>query len=264
MTHKPSELFCIAARALFGDAFKAPLARFLDVAVDRVDDWAKGRGNRPPQGVWYEVARELKKRGIDRPDLDVLLMEQGDYPTTRTYEIPGVCHIGVKAAADGTFPIVEYTATWPMGWWGRLQDHVRMLPENTAAFRLERDNKRGDPTLVHVLDAVRYPDGTLDVSAILGNAAPMRTIDADFDTVVLREFKSGRPVVRWSQDEQAKLQQRLDRFVGDRGLKRATIRVDDRYLGLVVSGRCTSADVGPLQTWLENEFAAKVRKGTST
>jgi hypothetical protein len=50
-----AELFTAACRALWGDRFKAPAAATLEVSVDRVDDWSKGRGHPPPDGVWREL-----------------------------------------------------------------------------------------------------------------------------------------------------------------------------------------------------------------
>ncbi len=69
-----AELFSRTGRALFGEHFKAPLANALNVSVDRVDDWSKGRGNVPPEGVWQELAALVNLRQIElNPLRDALL-----------------------------------------------------------------------------------------------------------------------------------------------------------------------------------------------
>jgi hypothetical protein len=58
----PADLLTQVGRALFGDRWKADMAHALKVSVDRVDDWSKGRGNPPPQGVWFEIGGFIKDR----------------------------------------------------------------------------------------------------------------------------------------------------------------------------------------------------------
>lgn len=67
----PAQLFAAVGTTLYGDHFKAPLAKALNLSVDRVDDWSKGRGNGPPQGVWLEMAGLLQDRERLLPMLKV-------------------------------------------------------------------------------------------------------------------------------------------------------------------------------------------------
>jgi hypothetical protein len=64
-----AQAFAQIGRALFGDHFKAPMAAVLEVSVDRVDDWGKGRGNPPPAGVWRDLVQILDDRLSSLPRL---------------------------------------------------------------------------------------------------------------------------------------------------------------------------------------------------
>jgi hypothetical protein len=64
-----SRAFLQIGRALFGDHFKAPMAAALEISVDRVDDWSKGRGNPPPAGVWRDLVQILDDRLSNLPRL---------------------------------------------------------------------------------------------------------------------------------------------------------------------------------------------------
>jgi hypothetical protein len=64
-----AQVFSQIGRALYGDHFKAPMAAALEVSVDRVDDWSKGRANAPPTGVWRDLVQILDDRVSGLPRL---------------------------------------------------------------------------------------------------------------------------------------------------------------------------------------------------
>jgi hypothetical protein len=64
MTRKPPRPPIIQyGEALFGERWKAPLARALGVNIRTVKRWAAGEFQ-PHDGVWDDVRAMLKKRGI--------------------------------------------------------------------------------------------------------------------------------------------------------------------------------------------------------
>jgi hypothetical protein len=81
----PADLLIVTGRALFGERWKADMAQALNaraeltggprVSVDRVDDWSKGRGNGPPQGVWLELAGLIQDRERDLPAIKAAILE---------------------------------------------------------------------------------------------------------------------------------------------------------------------------------------------
>jgi hypothetical protein len=71
----PSDLLGRVGRLLFGDRWKADMAAELKVSVDRVDDWSKGRGNPPPQGVWVEISGMIVQRKALIPGLERAVQE---------------------------------------------------------------------------------------------------------------------------------------------------------------------------------------------
>ena len=66
---RPAALFDRAALALFGEQYRAPLARALRLKrADTVDDWRTGRAN-VPKGVWNDMIALLAGRRSEMPDL---------------------------------------------------------------------------------------------------------------------------------------------------------------------------------------------------
>jgi hypothetical protein len=63
MTRKSNRPIVIYGEALFGEQWKAPLARALGVNVRTVKRWAAGEFQ-PHDGVFDDVRAMLKRRGI--------------------------------------------------------------------------------------------------------------------------------------------------------------------------------------------------------
>jgi len=108
---------------------------------------------------------------------------------------PGACQLWREAAADGTFPIVEYTATGAHGLDGAGCCRTMcgwLLPAITA--QSGPAGRQSGVDLVHVSDCRASLMGR-DVSAFLKNAAPARVIDADFDhSGTSKSSSPGRPL----------------------------------------------------------------------
>ena len=145
-----------AGRALFGPDWRAPLAGALNIRTNSIDDMSTGR-SRIPSGMWNEIALLIQDRVALLPHVQAEVLARAAEPMHRLYRGPGGVEFSVIASADGRFPTVQYTDSWPVGWWGTLPESERRLPDNTAAFRLEYDGVRGDPVEVRIGGRVRYP-----------------------------------------------------------------------------------------------------------
>ena len=72
----PAQTITSAGRMLFGEHFKAPMAKSLDVSVDRIDDWGKGRGHAPPPGVWRDLSKLIAERAAAIPAVRTAVLVQ--------------------------------------------------------------------------------------------------------------------------------------------------------------------------------------------
>jgi hypothetical protein len=64
----PPDLLAAIGRALHGEAYKAPLARDLDMRPDSIDAMSKGTSRVPP-GLWRDLWRLLDRRRANLVDL---------------------------------------------------------------------------------------------------------------------------------------------------------------------------------------------------
>jgi len=149
-----ADLLARVGYALFGDRWKADMARALQVSVDRVDDWSKRRG-KPPQGVWLELAELIQDRERVLPRLKLAVLDVENQPLRRTYMATVSLEVRVLPDVDGRFPKVKILNA--VGSWSILPDDVRTLPAETTAFALEFDGQTGTLTETYIGGAVHYP-----------------------------------------------------------------------------------------------------------
>lgn len=148
--------FAHAGYALFGPDWKGPLAAALKVRSTSIDDMSTGRSRIPPN-MWNEIAGLIQDRERQFPVIRGTVLEHAAAPFHRLYRGPGGIEFRIFPSVDGSFPTVQYSDSWPMGWWGTLPENERRLPDNTAAFRMEYDGVRGDPVEVRIGGRIRYP-----------------------------------------------------------------------------------------------------------
>jgi hypothetical protein len=150
----PADLLTQVGYALFGERWKADVARALKVSVDRVDDWSKQRGKPPPE-VWLGLATLIQDREQVLPRLKLAVLDVGNQPFRRTY----VATVGLKLCVlpdgDGRFPKVKFSNA--AGCWSFLPEDVRILPAEATAFVLEFDGQTGPPTETRIEAIVHYP-----------------------------------------------------------------------------------------------------------
>jgi hypothetical protein len=149
-----ADLLTQVGYALFGDRWKADMARALQVSVDRVDAWSKQRG-KPPQRVWLELAGLIRDREQVLPRLKLAVLDVGDQSLHRTYKSTAGLEFCVLPDVDGRFPKVKISNA--VGSWAILPDDVRALPAETTAFALEFDGQTGTPTETRIGIDVHYP-----------------------------------------------------------------------------------------------------------
>ena len=55
-----AELFAMVGKALYGAQWRSEMARSRNVRSQVVDEWAAGKGQPIPSGVWAELRAELE------------------------------------------------------------------------------------------------------------------------------------------------------------------------------------------------------------
>ncbi len=64
-----AELFAAVGKALYGTQWRSEMARNRNVRSTTVDEWAAGKGEPIPTGVWAELRAELQAQRSHIADL---------------------------------------------------------------------------------------------------------------------------------------------------------------------------------------------------